>query len=221
MITVGKLTWIHPFEGERGALPKTEQDWQAVFAGQVPAGYAFTQEVVGQGATLQVTGRDERIMSDVWEWATYVQYIDAAGRTKEVWLAYSGYGKVADGAHFTDTHHVVFDIDATEEAKARKAAFDAKVARLAEVERKIKWMSKVEPGKEVKVVRGRKVPQGTEGKLFWIGADKFNRHGTRVGIKDAAGTVHWTAGSNVEVKQPAEYADYEAEYQALAAEIRA
>jgi hypothetical protein len=46
----------------------------------------------------------------------------------------------------------------------------------------------------VKVVGGRKVPVGTEGKLFWVGMTQF---GKRVGFKDASDTVYWTAWGNI------------------------
>ena len=67
-------------------------------------------------------------------------------------------------------------------------------------------------GKTVVVARGRKVPQGTTGVVIWEGAG-FDPYAhtrnwrysyappaaTRVGVKDAAGTVHWTASKNVDV----------------------
>jgi hypothetical protein len=46
-----------------------------------------------------------------------------------------------------------------------------------------------------RVVRGRKVPVGTVGTVFWMGEGQY---GTRVGLKDSTGQVHWTAASNVE-----------------------
>ncbi len=63
--------------------------------------------------------------------------------------------------------------------------------------------AKVAKGKTIKVVRGRKVPQGTIGECIWFGAGKsysyYDRGSERVGLKDSSGTVHWTAASNVEV----------------------
>ena len=53
----------------------------------------------------------------------------------------------------------------------------------------------VKQGSLAKVVRGRKVPVGTQGRIVWRGAGAY---GTRVGIKDAAGVAHWTALENVE-----------------------
>lgn len=55
-------------------------------------------------------------------------------------------------------------------------------------------------GKHVRVARGRKVPVGTAGEVIWYGE---GRYGYRVGIRDAAGEVHWTSAGNVEVVAPA------------------
>ena len=51
-------------------------------------------------------------------------------------------------------------------------------------------------GQTVTVVRGRKVPKGTTGIVFWIGTDSFDK--PKIGFRDDAGTTHWTAASNVE-----------------------
>lgn len=57
-------------------------------------------------------------------------------------------------------------------------------------------------GAHVRVVRGRKVPRGTEGVVIWSGKDKF-RGAPRVGIKDRKEEVHWTAGANLELIEAA------------------
>ena len=49
-------------------------------------------------------------------------------------------------------------------------------------------------GDEAVVVKGRKVAIGTTGTIIWTGQSAY---GDRVGIKDAAGEVHWTAATNV------------------------
>lgn len=55
-------------------------------------------------------------------------------------------------------------------------------------------------GDTVKVVRGRKVPLGTQGTVIWMGEQSYNGSypKKRIGLKDAEGTAHWTALSNVE-----------------------
>ena len=55
---------------------------------------------------------------------------------------------------------------------------------------------KVAYGKQIVVVRGRKVPLGTTGRCFWVGETKY---GTRVGFETADGETMWTAKSNVAV----------------------
>ena len=61
--------------------------------------------------------------------------------------------------------------------------------------------------KRVKVIKGRKVPLGTEGECFWMCSYDNSKYGdpwgiytsVRIGIKDDAGNVHWTALDNVTV----------------------
>lgn len=60
--------------------------------------------------------------------------------------------------------------------------------------------------KRVKVVKGRKVPRGTEGVCFWMGSTCYSPYGdpwgiytsVRIGIKTEEGDVYWTALDNVE-----------------------
>ena len=63
----------------------------------------------------------------------------------------------------------------------------------------------IERGDEVRVVKGRKVPIGTKGRVFWLGDGAYGR---RCGFKDARGEVHWTALENVQrhVVQPMTHA---------------
>jgi hypothetical protein len=53
-------------------------------------------------------------------------------------------------------------------------------------------------GDKVKVVRGKKVPIGTTGVIFWMREEAY---GLRLGIKDSS-TVYWTAAKNVELVTP-------------------
>ncbi len=52
-------------------------------------------------------------------------------------------------------------------------------------------------GRRVRVVRGRKVPLGTTGVVFWQGADRFDRTNYRIGFK-SGGQTFWTSARNVE-----------------------
>lgn len=66
-------------------------------------------------------------------------------------------------------------------------------------------LKKVDKNKKVIVIKGRKVPKGTEGVVFWVGTqnyDRYKRSGyevTRIGFKDKFDTVYWTSADNVEV----------------------
>ena len=51
-------------------------------------------------------------------------------------------------------------------------------------------------GQSVVVVKGRKVPKGTTGVITWTGFDSYDK--PRIGFRDEAGEIHWTAASNVE-----------------------
>lgn len=61
-------------------------------------------------------------------------------------------------------------------------------------------------GKHVKVVRGKKVPLGTTGDVFWLKRCCYGKYGdpwgiysdTRIGIKDDSGHVWFTSADNVE-----------------------
>lgn len=57
----------------------------------------------------------------------------------------------------------------------------------------------IRKGRNVKVVKGRKVPKGTVGTVFWVGVGEW---GERVGLKDEKETVHWTSADNVVVVLP-------------------
>jgi hypothetical protein len=94
-------------------------------------------------------------------------------------------------------------VDATPEVRAAADAYYAKLAaarRAAEAERLARTPAK---GKTLRVVKGRNVPRGTVGICIWYGEGrKYGYYGAtpmRVGLKDAAGTVHWTDAGNVEV----------------------
>ena len=105
------------------------------------------------------------------------------------------------------------EVDASAEVRAaydeyRRVEADKAVAEYAKVE-----AAKPAKGKKVRVVRGRKVPIGTEGVIFWMdesraySPSKWAVKSVKVGIalddvKDAKGhyvNVAWTYAENVEV----------------------
>jgi hypothetical protein len=77
---------------------------------------------------------------------------------------------------------------------AALAASDAREAELCEHYEN----GEVEKGSHVRVFKGRKVPVGTTGKVFWIGASDWG--GYRIGFNgDDDGETYWTAMDNVKV----------------------
>lgn len=60
-------------------------------------------------------------------------------------------------------------------------------------------MGLIVKGQEVIVVKGRKVPKGTRGIVFWVKEEKINGEvsETRIGFKDSNETVYWIDAKNV------------------------
>lgn len=175
---------------------------------------AVTVDRLFVGATLALHYNSTRVMSDVWENIPYATVYNAdSGAVEIVW-------RDRDSAA-TDT------VDATPDVIA--AANDW-LLKTATANRKASWDSKVdaavarakavEKGKTVVVVKGRKVPKGTTGEVFWVGPGKnFGpvpryrggwsvKPDLRIGF-NAAGVTHWTAATNVEVVNADAYFDYD------------
>jgi hypothetical protein len=84
-------------------------------------------------------------------------------------------------------------------AKAHEAATWAENREKARKESEaLAELTTIRTGKTVTVVRGRKVPRGTTGRVFWFGETKF---GWSVGIELANGNRVFTASSNVDIVQ--------------------
>jgi len=97
-------------------------------------------------------------------------------------------------------------IDATLEVREAAAKYQNDRLRAVQVSAMNASERVASVGKTVKVTKGRKVPKGVIGEVFWVGADKYagNHYGTqhRVGITTETGEKHFTAMSNVEVLNP-------------------
>lgn len=169
-----------------------------------PTGYAGPVVEVPRptyaGAVLAAGGsRSVRVMSDVWGTEVYATVWNGLA-VVEISTAIHSDVTFVEGSS---------EVDATPEAYAAARAWLA--VKLGEdwlggwhktMEARVALATAIEVGKEVEVVRGRKVPKGTVGTIIWVGAGTW---GPRVGVKEASGTVHWTAASNVEVTHPEEY----------------
>lgn len=88
-----------------------------------------------------------------------------------------------------------FEVDATPEAMAAFEAYTAKVDTERVAYQQAQEFARLEKGKIVQVVRGRKVAKSTIGIIFWIGN---NGYGESVGILSLDGAKHFTAATNVE-----------------------
>lgn len=153
-----------------------------------------------EGAVLELREMNGYDDSDFYA----VVWDDTADAPKDVFYASTRGWTYLNGATVDATPERVEKFRAWRERVAVERALDAAAARAV----------KVEIGKRVKVVRGRKVPKGTEGRVFWMGPDKFARSYSgmpgpmRTGLKLADGSVAWTAETNLEVLDPEEHFDY-------------
>lgn len=93
-------------------------------------------------------------------------------------------------------------VDATPEVMAAYQKYCRDQQERARKANQLKLAMTPRKGKTLKVVKGRKVPLGTVGRCIWVGPDKYKSNGTRVGLQDEKGTVHWTDATNVEVQLP-------------------
>jgi len=147
------------------------------------------------------TKHSVRVMSDVWADLYFaVVWDDEADAPKNVGLGNSEFG--CDVKAVVDADNKTLDKWATWcEAKRIRDEELAEAHRIAEKKRRAEEAEKnaenraraVRKGVKVKVVKGRKVPKGTVGECFWEG---HGQYGPRIGLKEADGTVHWTATSN-------------------------
>ena len=150
------------------------------------------------------TGRFEYQMSDYSEFGRYAIVLKADGTYEHI----NGYDLQAtvdatpEQVQAHRDHQVAVAAAAVAKVQADAAALEARTPR---------------QGKKVRVVRGRKVPKGTEGVIFWTQEQVFSprfqngyRHGpdsVKIGIalddtRNARGwyaNVVWTYMANVEV----------------------
>lgn len=135
-----------------------------------------------KGRVVQVRTQCERIMSDVWD--DVQSALVYSPETKGEHGQYNDYKWVFVYCHGdTSVRFAKAVVDAPE---GHLAAYTASVAsehaRIEKMQQEIresearKWPSK---GKVVEVVKGRKIPKGTKGLVFWEGN---NGYGNTVGI---------------------------------------
>jgi len=104
----------------------------------------------------------------------------------------------------TEGNHAT--VDATEEVKAKAQKHLEDVYYKMLTDENTRKSKVVEVGREVEVLKGRKVPIGTVGTIFWAKEANYSgRHVTRIGIQTSDGATHWTYAHNVQVKDPVRY----------------
>ena len=91
-------------------------------------------------------------------------------------------------------------VDATPEVVAKWEAWSRKCQEARRVAYEAQEAATPTHGKTVKVVKGRKVPIGTVGEVYWSGKCQYSGN-LRLGIRLTNGDKVFTAGSNVVVVQ--------------------
>jgi hypothetical protein len=99
--------------------------------------------------------------------------------------------------------------DATPEVIAKWESYQRRLAEKSQAIRETIETMTPDVGKTVEVIKGRKVPKGLVGVVFWVGAGTkytpnygYSRHqrvANRLGIKDSQGNTYWTSEDNVQV----------------------
>ena len=181
-------------------LFKTTESWRSRNRGE----YQY-EEVSHEGLVLRTGSESVQIMSDVWGTLHFAEvWNPETGRPERVVLKtvdhqvglYFWYDWTKKSYATVDATPEVVEAHETwkqaQEETRTQAAFEANVERGLQVAREVK------KGSLVVVVRGRKVPKGTKGRVFWTGS---NHYGDRVGVQGDDGQTHWTATRNVEVEK--------------------
>ena len=96
------------------------------------------------------------------------------------------------------TYHNGAEVDASDEVIERAFEVATESARSGAYAALLEDRMRVEHGAQVRVERGRKVPLGTEGKVFWTGPDRYRPREMRIGLVTEDGERHFTAARNVE-----------------------
>jgi hypothetical protein len=144
------------------------------------------------GCVIQQERKEFRAMSDVYTDADYA-LVWLPKEERQEWIRvnvlYMGcdsHGKIEvdihDGEYAED--YEIFLFLAKERKKEEKRRRENRESKIA--------LKRVQKGRICRAIKGRKVPKGTEGKIFYI------RNG-RVGFKGHDGVAHWINDDQIEV----------------------
>lgn len=145
--------------------------------------------------------RCDRVMSDIYANQTYVKVFDPTSKTVDWVLVSSSFeletrhGLVdydIESGQYAQDYQDYLDECARQAEEAKKAQ-EARILAQKEEDAK-RFLLEPAKGVRCKVVKGRKVPKGTTGEIFWVG-DKG--YGLTVGFLDSTGAKHFTSASNV------------------------
>lgn len=161
------------------------------------------------GRCIAIETKTDQIMSDVWDTAYYMLVwdgnVDFTGSVKKIFVGYA-----------YEQHNVTYsyEIDASDKIKEFAAAwqsgynsglrfsYNESSYNRREDEKQIALENPAIKGRMVEVYKGRKVPKGTRGMVFWIGADNYNNQKLGIATSDREDDhgrfldVVWTAASN-------------------------
>lgn len=175
-------------------------------AGQpLPAGYSVDVTVFGVGTTVERFERDERVMSDVWEYIPYVTYRDEAGKWVTTQVLASDVVTIDATGEVLEAREAYLAAQAEEKRIAEAARYAEESAR-----RQREARATPQRDKFVVVSRGRNVPVGTVGKVFWTGVSGGNYPVDKVGLatstraevvngRERSADAQFTATSNCDV----------------------
>jgi hypothetical protein len=161
----------------------------------MPITYYTNNEVTSTshiGCVIKTQRKEYRAMSDVYTDADYaLVWLPEEQRTewKRINILYMGCDShgvievdIHDGEYAED--YEIFLFLEEEAEKARKKARQNREAK--------EGLKRVRKGRICRAIKGRKVPKGTEGKIFYV-------RGNRIGFKGNDGVAHWINDDQIEV----------------------
>jgi len=146
-----------------------------------------------EGCVIESERKECRVMSDVYTDADYaLLWNPEKQRTewKRINVLYMGCDDhrqiIADinSGEYAEDYEIYLFLQ-EEEEKAWQKAKDEKMFK--------ERLHRIAKGKTCRAVKGRKVPKGTEGIIFYI-------RGNRIGFSDENGTAHWINDNQIEIQ---------------------